>query len=207
MIQGSPEWHEARRGKITASRFGVILNGTVEAWNNYIEELRYGWKNKFTAAATDHGWRHEKTAISNYELVHLVEVVSVGFLLHPLYENVGGSPDGLVGEDGLVEVKCPFNAAVHLTTLERGIPADHIPQVQGNIWVTDRKWCDFISYDPREKTLSRRLFVQRIERDDRFIKKLEAKIGKFREILAAGRYATAADLGINPIEDDIPRLF
>lgn len=207
MIQGSPEWHEARRGKITASKFGVVINGTVNAWNSYIEELRFGWKSSFTAAATDHGWKHEKQAITNYEIVHVVDVVAVGFIVHPRFENVGGSPDGLVDDDGMVEVKCPFNQGVHAETLAKGMPIEHVPQVQGNLWVTDRKWCDFISYDPRETTLSRRLYVQRIPRDERYIRKLESKVIKFREVLAAGRYAVESDFGINPIEDEIPQLF
>ena len=208
MKQGSPEWFEARKGKITASRFSVLLYGTVDAWNTYIEELRFGWKQEFTSDSVQWGERYESEARACYELCHATDFVEeCGFILHPKYPNVGGSPDGLVGEDGLVEIKCPYNPAVHEATLRHGVPAEHIPQIQGNLWVTGRKWCDFISYDPRQSGLSRRCFVQRVTRCPNVERKIEERVALFRSILAEGRYASVSDFQINPVEDEIPNLF
>lgn len=207
MRQRSPEWFEARRHKITASKFGVVMNGGVDGWNTYIEEVRFGWRNEFTADSTDWGIQHEDEAILNYEIISANDVVRVGFIVHPEIENVGGSPDGFVGDDGLIEVKCPFTIEAHERTLNLGVPLEHIPQIQGNLWITGRKWCDFVSYDPRQSGLARRCFVQRVERCERFIGRLAKRVAKFREILASGRYAEARDFQINPFEDDVPQLF
>lgn len=207
MIQGSPEWHEARRGKITASRFGVIMNGGVDGWNSYIEEIRYGWKDEITTASMQWGIDHEASARGAYELLSGYDVVEVGFVVHPILDNVGGSPDGFVDHDGMIEIKCPFNPEIHDSTLKLGVPLEHIPQIQGNLWISGRNWCDFVSFDPREEHLSRRCFIQRVKRCENYHRKIERRIAKFREILSAGRYAVISDFQINPFEDEVPELF
>jgi hypothetical protein len=207
MIQGSPEWYEIRRGKITASRFGVVVNGGVDGWNTYLEEVRYGWTADFQSEGMQWGIRNERGARSTYELVTGAEVTEVGFLIHPEFPNVGGSPDGLVGDDGMIEIKCPHNPDVHKFALRYGVPLEHIPQIQGNLWIAGRSWCDFISFDPRETKMSHRILIVRVEKCPRYHRRIDMRIGKFREILAAGRYAVQSDFTINPFEDDIPELF
>ncbi len=108
---------------------------------------------------------------------HMVE--QVGFLKHPTLPMVGGSPDGLIGDDGGWESKSPFNSAIHLATVLDGMPEDHTPQVQGLMMNTGRQWWDFSSYDPRMPKQIQ-LYTQRIQRNDEYIVNLEAEIIKFQ---------------------------
>jgi len=101
-----------------------------------------------------------------------------GIYKHPSIEGTHASPDRLVGEDGLVEIKCP-NSATHLDTLlSKKVPAKYITQMQWQMAVTGRKWCDFVSYDPRFPE-QHQVFVQRIERDDEHIAQLEKDVAEF----------------------------
>jgi hypothetical protein len=104
-------------------------------------------------------------------------VEEVGFIDHPRIANSGASPDGLVG-DGLVEIKCPATAT-HLDTLLAGtVPPKYVPQMQWQMACTDRKFCDFVSFDPRLPD-HLRLFVKRVERDDAYIRMLEGEVTLF----------------------------
>ena len=106
------------------------------------------------------------------------KVTEVAMIQHGTIEMAGASPDGLVGDDGLVEIKCP-NTATHIETLlNQAVPAKYITQMQFQMACTGRKWCDFVSFDPRmpEKT---RLFIKRVERDNGFIAEMEKEIIKF----------------------------
>jgi hypothetical protein len=124
-----------------------------------------------------YGTEQEPFARMAYEARFKVMVLEQGFVEHPTLPWIGASPDGFVGEEGGVEIKCP-NTATHIDALLKGFPVEHIPQVQGNMWVTGRQWWDFISYDSRmpEKL---QLGVWRVKRDDVYIKLLEAECKKF----------------------------
>jgi hypothetical protein len=98
-------------------------------------------------------------------------------------EWIGCSPDGLVGKPGLLEIKCPLSST-HIETIISGkMPTKHVPQVQGLLWITERQWCDFVSYDPR--VLSQPMFRVRVERDKEYFKKLAGEIGVFVNELKA----------------------
>lgn len=184
MIQGSPEWYAARAGKITASRFCDVLakikTGESASRRNYRWELLTerltgqpveGYSNK----AMEWGTAHEAEAREAYEAETGALVERVGFLIHPDHENVGASPDGLVGKDGGCEIKCPFSSVVHVQTLKGGMPPEHRAQVQGTLWVTGRAWWDFVSYDPRMPE-DLRLYVERVKRDEAYIDELAAEV-------------------------------
>ena len=123
------------------------------------------------------GTATEPKARTAYEFHTDREVVEVGFYPHSTMM-AGASPDGLIEDDGLIEIKCP-NSTTHVEYLERGIlPAKYISQVQGQLWITGREWCDFVSFDPRMPH-NLQLLIVRVERDDTYIKDLEAGIAEF----------------------------
>ena len=104
-------------------------------------------------------------------------VVDTSLWLHDTIE-AGASPDGLVGDDGCLEIKCP-NTATHLETLRTGkLPRQYQAQVQGQMWISGRQWCDFVSFDPRLPS-NAQLFITRVDRDDLYIENLEQEIVEF----------------------------
>src|SRR5689334_15414530 len=125
-----------------------------------------------------HGTETEPEAREAYSFRQDVDVVEVGFVDHPQIEMSGASPDGLIGEDGLLELKCPQTATHIATLLGQSVPAKYLTQIQWQLACTGRAWCDFASYDPRLPE-SMRLFVQRVQRDDDEIKRLEALVVDF----------------------------
>jgi putative phage-type endonuclease len=132
----------------------------------------------FTNAAMAHGTETEPLARAAYESKADVLVDEVAMISHPTIENAGASPDGLVGEDGLVEIKCP-NTATHIDTLlTQTVPGKYITQMQWQMACTGRKWCDFVSFDNRLPE-ELQIFIKRIERDDVYIKMLEEEVIKF----------------------------
>jgi hypothetical protein len=123
------------------------------------------------------GTEQEAAARAAYEQRTGIEVEETGFVAHDtLY--AGCSPDGLVDWDGLIEIKCPYNSAVHIETLLGGMPADHMAQVQGQMWITGRQWCDFVSFDPRMPE-PLQLHVQRINRYPAYVAVLERQVTEF----------------------------
>lgn len=190
--QRTDEWYEARLGKATASNFSAIMargkNGELAARKNYraqlvSERLTATKADNFSSASMQWGVETEDTARLRYELRSGNTVEDCGFFAHEKLQ-AGASPDGLVGEDGLVEIKCP-NSATHIDTLKRqDIPPQYYWQVQGQMWITGRKWCDFVSFDPRMPA-NAQLFIKRIERDDEAIKTLEAEVTTFLREVAA----------------------
>jgi hypothetical protein len=105
------------------------------------------------------------------------EVEEVGFIQHPTLE-AGASPDGMVGEDGILEIKCPMGSTHTETLMTQDIPSKYIPQVQFQLLVTGRKWCDFVSYNPMFPE-HLQLFVKRIEADPVYQKELESEVKQF----------------------------
>ena len=186
--QGSAAWLYERAGYVTASRFkDVIGKGSKGAyyaardtymWEVTIERITGQPSDHFTSAAMLHGTETEPIARMAYEAHAAAFVDEVGFIKHPTIELCGGSPDGTIEDDGGIEIKCPFNSAVHLQTVLTGMPEEHAAQVQGCMWLTGRKYWDFVSYDPRMPE-PLRLYVQRIERDEAYIATLEAEVVKF----------------------------
>lgn len=187
VIQGSPEWFALRLGRVTASRVADIVaktkSGPSTSRANYMaqlitERLTGTVQESYSNAAMQWGTEKEPEARSAYEFYHDATVQQVAFTPHPTIDQAGCSPDGLVNEDGLIEIKCP-NSATHLETLlGQAVPAKYETQIQFQMACTGRQWCDFVSYDPRMPE-AMRLFVKRVERNDRRIKELEAEIAGF----------------------------
>lgn len=187
IIQGSDAWKVLRLGKVTASRVADVVAKTKSGYSasraNYLaqliaERLTGVPAESYTNGAMQHGIDTEPEARNAYCFYQGVTVEQVVFVAHPKIDQAGCSPDGLVGADGLVEIKCP-NTSTHLETLlGQAVPAKYIDQMQFQMSCTGRKWCDFVSYDPRMPE-HMRLFVRRILRDDKRIAELEAEISSF----------------------------
>ena len=187
MDQGTPEWHAARCGKVTASRVADVIAKTKTGYGasraNYMaeliaERLTGAPADRFTNGAMQWGTEKEPEARAYYEFVTDRAVELVGFVEHPNLNMCGASPDGLVGDDGLVEIKCP-NTATHIDTLlGQAVPTKYVTQMQWQMACTGRQWCDFVSYDPRLPD-SMRLFVQRVERDQAAIDDMSGEIIAF----------------------------
>ena len=192
--QSSIEWLMDRCGKVTASRFKDVIdtlkNGKPGAarerylWEVVIERLTGKPTEHYTSTAMQWGTEREVFARIDYEAKTGAFVTETGFIPHPSIDLCGGSPDGLIGDDGGIEIKCPFNSAVHLGTILNGMPEDHMAQVQGLMWITGREWFDFVSFDPRMPA-ELQMYVQRIPRHNEFIVNMEYKIIAFQSDAAA----------------------
>lgn len=183
MIQGSTEWLAARAGSLGASRVADMLAKTRNGWGasraNLAAELvaerltgvpYSGYVSKEMAWGTE----TEPQAIAAYEFYTGAEVSRVGLVRHPVITGTHASPDGLVGNDGLVEIKCP-SSATHIETLLGGeIPRKYILQMQWQMACTARAWCDFVSFDPRMPE-SMRMFLKRVARDEKLIAELKVE--------------------------------
>ncbi|CAB4145919.1 phage_rel_nuc, putative phage-type endonuclease [uncultured Caudovirales phage] len=193
LIQGTPEWLAARCGKVTASRVADVIAKTKSGWGasraNYMaeliaERLTGSPAASFTNAAMQWGTDHEPEARDAYAFRTDAEIVQVGMVDHPTIPLTSCSPDGLVGDMGLVEIKCP-NTATHIDTLLSGtVPAKYITQMMWQMACTRRTWCDFVSYDPRLPE-SMRLFVKRVEAAPSQIDEIEFQVKFFLEELDA----------------------
>ena len=187
MDQGSEEWFTIRIGKVTASRVADVIAKTKTGYSatrdNYMAQLvcerLTGQKgDSFSNAAMQHGTETEPLARLSYEVTQNVLVDEVGFVPHPTIEMAGASPDGLVGDDGLLEIKCP-NTATHIDTLlSQTVPGKYNTQMQFQMACTGRKWCDFVSFDNRLPE-ELQLFVTRVPRDEVFIRLIESEIVQF----------------------------
>ena len=179
--QRTTRWYEARKARPTASAFDKIITTKGEpskSAKKYMYQLAGEFVSgvtleSFQSEAMTRGIELEAEAREFYELTHSVEVRQVAFCLTD--NNLSGcSPDGLVGEDGMIEIKCPLVQTHVEYMLNNKLPTAYFQQVQGQLWVTDRKWCDFISYYPGLKPL-----IVRVVRDEVFITLLENEIEKF----------------------------
>lgn len=191
LIQGSDEWLASRLGRITASRMADLMAKTKTGWGasraNYAaellcERLTRSAAPRFINDAMRWGTDQEPYARQAYSERQGCDVFEVGFIAHPEIERAGASPDGYVGNDGLVEFKAP-NTATHLDTLlSEMIPERYILQMQFQMAVTGRQWCDFCSFDPRCPE-HLQMFIKRIPRDHGLILDLEGEVASFdREI-------------------------
>ncbi|GJE13656.1 lambda exonuclease family protein [Methylobacterium longum] len=188
MVQGSPEWLDARCGKVTASRVADVLavkrdgKPTAER-ERYLMELV---GERLTGLATSHyltgpmleGSEREPQAADAYAFLYGADIEKVGFVEHPSIAMAGASPDRLVGDLGLVEIKCP-TLRTHLDTLLTGeIPDQYLPQMRWQMACTGRAWCDFATWHPGVPP-HLRLWVKRLHRDDAQIAKDEAAVSTF----------------------------
>jgi hypothetical protein len=178
-VQKSPEWFKARCGIPTASAFNKIITSKgkpSEQRTKYLYQLAgelitQNTEETYQNANMLRGIEIESEARSYYALINDVEVEEVGFCLSDGY---GASPDGFVGNDGIVQFKCPIISTHVGYILEDKLPTDYFQQVQGELLVTGRKWCDFVSYYPGLKP-----FIFRVSPDKEFISKLEAELKSF----------------------------
>jgi putative phage-type endonuclease len=201
--QGTPAWYEARAGRVTASKISDLLAKTKTGWGasrqNYladlvVERLTGTCVEGFSSPAMQWGKEKEPEARIAYQFFRDAEVQEVGFVLHPELDLSGCSPDGLVGSDGMVEIKCPSSATHIETLLGAGTPEKYLKQMQWQMRCCDRQWCDFVSFDPRLPTRMQ-LFVERVKRDDLAIAEIEAAVIIFLKEVAAKTNALNAKYG------------
>ncbi|MBS6673673.1 MAG: YqaJ viral recombinase family protein [Haemophilus paraphrohaemolyticus] len=187
VLQGTPEWFEQRRGKVTASRIADLMAKTKSGYSasrqNYLmqllcERLTGKIEEGYKSAAMQRGNDLEAEARNWYQLETGESVEEVSFIDHPKINFAGASPDGLVGAEGLIEIKCP-NTATHIETLRKKEPIDrYYKQMQWQMAVTGRKWCDFVSFDNRLPD-NLAYFCKRIPRDEAVIQEIEQEVQAF----------------------------
>jgi putative phage-type endonuclease len=185
--QRTPEWFAQRLGKVTASRVADIIaktqSGAAASRKNYLaqlvaERLTGQAADSFKSGAMQHGTETEPMARMAYETETGQMVTEVAMIQHPKIEMAGASPDGLVGEDGLVEIKCP-NTSTHIATLMADkAPSGYMAQMQWQMACTGRAWVDFVSFDPRMPE-DMQLFIKRVPRDEKLIAEYETEVVKF----------------------------
>ena len=193
MAQGTAEWHAARCGLITASKISDVMSkgrGSAPSATRatYMAQLaaeRLTGKSAdgFTNPAMEWGPETEPQARAEYTMRTGVMIEEVGFVPHPSIANSGASPDGLAGEDGLVEIKCP-NTSTHITTLRGGsIKGGYAYQMQWQMACTGRDWCDFVSFDPRlpDKIAMK---ITRVPRDNAEIARITEGVAAFERELS-----------------------
>ena len=185
MEQRSEEWFQARLGLVTASRVADVLakikSGESASRRNYkiqlVSERLTGEKQEtYINQAMQDGIDREAFARDRY-VQQFGEVEEVGFVKHPTLE-AGASPDGMVGEDGILEIKCPMGSTHTETLMTQDVPSRYVPQIQFQLLVTGRKWCDFVSYNPMFPE-HLQVFVKRVEADPVYQKELESEVKQF----------------------------
>ena len=198
MEQRTDSWFAARAGKVTASAIYKVMARTKTGWGadraNYMaqlvsERLTGRPADSFSNSAMQWGIDTEPQARAMYELETGQGVVECGFFDHPEIAMSGASPDGLIGEKGLIEIKCP-NTATHIATLRGAeIEGKYIKQMQWQMACTGTEWCDFVSFDPRLPD-EMQMHIRRIERDDEMLREIGEHVTEF----LAEVDATIADL-------------
>lgn len=184
MEQGSSEWFAARLGRVTASRISdVLMKPTTAGYQNYraqlvCERLTGQPTETFTSAAMQHGTDTEPQARAVYTMTTGNSVDEVGFIPHPEIDMAGASPDGLIGADGGLEIKCP-QPATHIKTLTgAAIDRKYILQMQWGMACTGREWWDFVSFSPALPD-EMQMFCTRVERDDEQISEITEAVTEF----------------------------
>lgn len=187
--QGTAEWLHEKCGNVGASRIADVMekikSGEAAARRNYraelICELLTGQsQDSYCSPEMQRGTELEPFARAAYEIRKGVMVDQTGFVMHPTVKRAGASPDGLVGEDGLLEIKCP-KTATHIDYLLNGtVPSDYQPQMLWQMACTGRQWCDFLSYDPRLPE-ALQIFLVRLMRDNDRIAEMEKAVVQFNQ--------------------------
>lgn len=198
--QGTPEWHALRCGKATASRIADIMrrtkSGVSASRQRYLgelvaERLTGQPASGFKTADMEWGNATEGQARDAYAFAVNMPLAAVAFVDHPAIAMAGASPDRFVGEDGLLEIKCPATHTHIATLLGEPIDADYLTQMQWQMACTGRAWCDFVSFDPRLPA-DMQLFIQRVGREAARIDELEKAVAAFLAEVST----TVADLVI-----------
>lgn len=204
IVQGSEAWHQQRLGKVTASKVADVVARTKTGWGasraNYMaqliaERLTGAKTESYSNAVMQWGTETEPQARAAYSFFTDSPVEEVGFVDHPAIAMSGASPDGLVSEDGLIEIKCPGTANHIDTLLGESIDGKYIKQMQWQMACTGRKWCDFVSFDPR-LPVELQIKIIRVVRDQVMIDELDKEIRVFlkevdSKIEALGRLRAA----------------
>lgn len=173
--QNSPEWHELRKQKMTASHAQQIGNNG-KGLETYIYEVVAEKEDNYTNEDIERGNEMEAEARQMYELETLQTVNQVGFI--ELDEYTGCSPDGLVGEEGGIEIKCPNNVNYLKLLVNQKIDTKYLWQIQMNLYITGRKWWDFIAYNPN---FNQELYIMRVYPDEEMTEKLKVGLEKGKE--------------------------
>ena len=186
--QRTDEWFQQRLGKVTASNLHKVLAKTKTGYGadrgHYLTQLVLeritGQKaDSYTNAAMQFGIEQEQFARAAYEAHRGVLVEEVGFLPHPTIPMAGASPDGLVGDDGMVEIKCPESATFLEVLLSKNpVAGKYFAQMQWQMRCADRPWCDYVVFDPRFPQKIQ-LVIHRVNRDDRWLAEAETEVKKF----------------------------
>lgn len=216
--QRTIEWRQLRLGDVTASRFRDVLtpprtkaareNGewSVTACRYMVEKLTelITCQPSDTVQTEAMRWGTEWESAAFEEAVPLIEklfgatlIAPVGefaYIHHPTEDRIGCSPDGIIGDDGLLELKCPENPQNNMWTVWTGtMPENHLPQIQGSLWITGRKWYAFGSFDPRVANSGLEpLWITTVERDEEYIEQLAQRVTAFRDWLME-EYHTLVD--------------
>ena len=174
LIQGVPEWHFLRAPLLTASNFAKAIGSGAGrktlVYQTAAAILTGEVPTSYSNANMEWGLEQEHHARPMYSLITGVDVVESGIVTNTDIPGAGASVDGLVGDHGLVEIKCP-NTSTHLQYIDGNkLPTIYRAQVQGQMWVAHRDWCDFMSYDPRIPS-DKSIFIHRVMRDDEYIEK------------------------------------
>ncbi|WP_439684823.1 YqaJ viral recombinase domain-containing protein [Cupriavidus oxalaticus] len=186
--QRTEAWFAARVGKVTCSRFDDVIavkrdGSPTAARQTYMRELAFARtsgkpKHQIEGKALTWGTEVEEFARAAFELETGLVVTPAEFILHQEHDWMGGSCDGTISTDGIIEIKSPYDEQVHVKTWLEGMPEEHRAQVQGNLLVSGRQYCEFISYDPRQCE-SLKLYHQRIDRDEGYCAMLMEKLLQF----------------------------
>ena len=180
--QGDDEWFQAKLGVPSSSKFSDIMaKGKGKTRRNYLvdiasEIITGKMEESYVSADMKRGTELEPFAREEYEFITGNNVEQIGFAKD---NNVGCSPDGLIGKDGGLEIKCPKPSTHIETVISDVIPAKHRPQMQGCMMVTGRKWWDFCSYCPDISGKYQYIFIKRMARDELYIKELQHEINLF----------------------------
>jgi len=187
IIQRSPQWFAARCGSLGASQLADALAKTKSGWGAsranlraklVVERLTGQQEEGFASSAMIWGQEKEEEARVAYSFITGNDVTEVGLYKHPTIIGSHASPDGLVGDDGCIEIKCP-NSATHIETLKtKQIAHKYLLQMQWQMACADRQWCDFISYDPRMPD-HLMVYIQRVQRDNDMLAILESEVAAF----------------------------
>jgi putative phage-type endonuclease len=187
ILQGTQEWINIRLGKVTASRVSDVIAKTKTGMSSsrgqyaaelVVERLTGAPYQQYQNAAMSFGTETEPRARLVYAMMTDSEVQQVGFIHHPTIAMSGCSPDGLIGSDGLIEIKCPTSKTHIETLLSETVPAKYVTQMQWQMACSDRAWCDYVSFDPRLPG-EMQLFVSRVRRDDAVIRDLATNVEVF----------------------------
>ena len=187
IIQRSPEWYAERCGSLGASQLADALAKTKSGWGAsranlkaklVVERLTGQQEEGFTSAAMQWGIEKEEEARIAYSFLTGRNVVEVGLYKHPTIIGTHASPDGLVDDDGCIEIKCP-NSSTHIEVLKTNqVAHKYLLQMQWQMACADRQWCDFVSFDPRMPD-HLMLYIQRVQRDDDMLATLESEVRAF----------------------------